>query len=111
MSHSAVDVSTLKIGYWNIHGWSSKTIGNKLIDSEFRGKISNCDIVAFAELHSDKEVSLPGFVSIKQKIREKSHKGPKIAGGIGIFVKDEYKHLIQAMPNKNQESIWIKIKK
>ena len=70
----------LKICYWNIHGWSSTIIGNKLADTEFLGKISDCDIVALSEIHSDKEVSLPGFISIKQKIRKKLHRGPKIAG-------------------------------
>ena len=104
-------IKCLKICYWNIHGWTSKIIGNKLLDSEFLEKICNCDIVALSELHCDKELSLPGFVNIKQKIREKLHNGPKISGGIGIFVKEEYKHLIQEIPNKNQDSIWIKIKR
>ena len=104
-------VSSLKVCYWNIHGWTSKAIGNKLSDPEFLEKVSMCDIVGLSELHSDKEVSLPGFVSVKQKIREKLHKGPKIAGGIGIFIKEEYKHLIQPMVNKNNDSVWIKIKK
>ena len=57
----------LKICYWNIHGWSSSIIGNKLADTEFLGKISDCDIVALSEIHSDKELSLPGFINIKQK--------------------------------------------
>ena len=74
-------------------------------------QISSCDIVALFELHSDKELSLPGFVSKKQKIRKILHKGPKIAGGIGIFVKEEFKDLAQLVSNENQDSIWIKIRK
>ena len=81
------------------------------MDKEFLEKISNCDIVALSELHSDKELSLPGFESLKQKIRKKTHDGPKISGGIGIFIKEEVKHLVQLLPNENQDSIWIKIKK
>ena len=103
--------SSFKMCYWNIHGWSSNLIGNKLVDSEFLEKVSNCDIVVLAELHCDKELSLPGYVSIKQKIRKKLHKGPKIAGGIGIFVKEECKHLVKVLPNQNQDSIWIRLKK
>ena len=61
----------LRICYWNIHGWSSKLVGNKLMDSEFLKKISDCDIVTLAELHCDEELTLPGFVSLKQKIRKK----------------------------------------
>ena len=106
-----LSAGSIKIGYWNIHGWSSRMIGNKLVDPEFLEKISSCDIVALSELHSDKELSLPGFVSKKQKIRKKIHKGPKIAGGIGIFVKEEFKDLAQLVSNENQDSIWIKIRK
>ena len=36
---------------------------------------------------------------------------PLHAGGIGIFVKEAYQHLVQVIPNENQDSIWIKIKK
>ena len=81
------------------------------MDSDFLEKIANCDSVALSELHSDKELSLPGFISIKQKIRKKLHKGPKISGGIGIFVKEDCEHLVQVLPNENQDSIWVKIKK
>ena len=97
------------IGY--IHGWSSKVIGNKLIDPEFLEKVSKFDIVALSELHSEEELSLPGFISIKQKIRKKVHMGPKIAGGIGIFAKEKYVGIIDLVPNKNPDSIWIRIKK
>ena len=62
-----LSAGSIKIGYWNIHGWSSRMIGNKLLDPEFLEKISSCDIVALSELHSDKELSLPGFVSKKTK--------------------------------------------
>jgi exonuclease III len=104
-------LGSLKLCYWNIHGWSSKIIGNKLCDKEFLGKILNYDIVALAELHSEKKLSLPGFMNIDQKIRDKTHKGPKIAGGIAIFIKNEYESLIKVYPNKNPNSIWIKIEK
>ena len=111
-SYSAdVSVRSIKSCYWNIHGWTSKEIGNKLNESEFLEKISMCDIVGLSEIHCDKEVSLPGFVSLKQKIRKKNHKGPKISGGIGIFIKENFKNLIQTVSNKNQDSVWIKIKK
>ncbi len=104
-------LDTIKLCYWNIHGWSSKIIGDKLCDEEFLGKVLNYDIVALAELHSEKQLSLPGFINIKQKIRTKSHKGPKISGGIAIFIKNKYEDMIEPIPNKNPDSIWVKIKK
>ena len=34
-----------------------------------------------------------------------------MGGGIAVFVRNEIKHMIKFVPNTNQESIWIKIKK
>ena len=101
----------LNICYWNIHGWTSKLIGNKLYDPEFLNKISDCDILCLSEIHSNKDVSIPGFYSLRQKIRKKSHTGPKISGGIGVFAKENLRNLIQVIPNDNEDSIWFKIKK
>ena len=102
---------SISLSYWNIHGSNSKIIGNKLTDVEFLEKISGNHIVGLAELHVDKEVYLPGYKLLKQKIRKKFHKGPKIGGGLAIFVKEKFEHLVQVIPNKNEDSIWIKIKK
>ena len=53
----------LKILYWNIHGISSKLSGEKNKDPEFL-KIANLfDIICLSELHTDKTVSIPGFVT------------------------------------------------
>ena len=106
-THRYSSVSAIRMCYWNIHGWSSKLIGDKLNDDEFLGEILSYDIVALAELHAEKQLSLPGFLNIKQKIRTKTHKGPKISGGIAIFIKSKYKDIIEPIPNKNPDSIWI----
>ena len=39
-----LSVGSIKIGYWNIHGWSSRLIGNKLAEPEFLEKISLSDV-------------------------------------------------------------------
>ena len=65
--------------YWNIGGYWSKNLGNKLEDPEFLQVIEGSDIIGLGELHSDKKLSIPGFISIDQKISEKKFKGPKIA--------------------------------
>ena len=64
----------LKIAYWNIHGVKSKVIEDKLSDREFLNKISKRDILGLAELHTDEEISIPGFKLIKQKFRAKTSK-------------------------------------
>ena len=39
------------------------------------------------------------------------HKGPKISGGLAVFVRNELSHLVKLVNNNNENSIWIKIKK
>ena len=103
-------MASLRIGFWNIHGHKSRLIGNKLTDPEFIELISDKDIIGLGEIHSQAEVSLPGFISKKQKIREKKSRGPKLSGGIGVFVREEISHLVRVVENKNPDSIWVRIK-
>ena len=97
--------------YWNIHGKNYKIIGNKLADSEFLEKVSNKDIVGLSELHTNDTISLPGFKLIKQQIRETKHRGPKISGGLALFVKNDLQHAVTEVKTKNEDSIWIKIQR
>ena len=62
----------INCAYWNIEGHKSKIVGNKLEDSEFLKVLEGSDIVGLAEIHAEREVSIPGFRSLKQKIREKN---------------------------------------
>lgn len=97
----------LRILYWNIHGISSKSSGEKNKDPEFL-KIANLfDITCLSELHTDKTVSIPGFVTKKQKFRKKLHKGPKIGGGIAVHIKQDIARNFQLLPNNNTDSIWL----
>ena len=98
----------LKILYWNIHGINSRVVGEKNKDSEFLKITQQYDIVCLSELHTDKAISLPGFVTKKQKFRKKLHKGPKIGGGIAIYVKQDIAKNFHLLPNNNnKDSIWL----
>ena len=97
-------MTSLGKGYWNVHGHKSQYIGDKLYDPDFLNLLTGKDIVGLGELHAEGEVSLPGFINRKQKFREKYFTGPKIAGGIGIFVREEVNHLVQVVENANEDS-------
>ena len=99
----------LKCMYWNIHGISSKILWDKSKNPEFLKKISEGDIIWLSELHTDKCISIPGFAVIKQKIRPKHHKGPKIGGGIAVLIKQELLHKFKLIHNDNIDSIWVKM--
>ncbi len=52
--------------------------------------LNNSDIISLSELHTEeKDLFIPGYKLLKHKIRKKEHnKGPKISGGIAVFVKE-----------------------
>ena len=103
-------IASLTCGYWNINGHRSKYLGDKLIDKEFLEVIKECDIIGLGEIQSEGNVDIPGFKCLKQKIREKKLLGPKIAGGLGVFVRDRFAGLVELVPNSCEDSIWIRVK-
>ena len=106
------EIKEIKICFWNIHGRKSKLIQAKLLDPEFIEKLENSDIVALTELHTEeKDLFIPGYKLLKEKIRKKIHKGPKIGGGIAVFSKENIFDSAHVVPNTDENSIWIKLKK
>ena len=101
--------STCNVLFWNVHGQVTKTIGNKFEDDQFLNLCQNFDILGLAELHTTSKPSIKGFKLIKDKIRNKTHKGPKISGGIAVFARKDIAHTIKYVPNTNEDSIWVKI--
>ena len=68
--------------------------------------------MSISELHTEvKDVFIPGYKLLKNKIRTKTNKGPKIGGGIAVFIKDDLFDLAHVVPNNNDNSIWIKLQK
>ena len=55
---------SLDISYWNIHGLTSRCIGD---NSEFLNLLKGKVVVGLGDLHAENEVSIPGFVNIKRK--------------------------------------------
>ena len=105
-------MNEIKICYWNVHGLKSGIIEDKLLDPDFLKMLKNSDLVALSELHTErKDLFIPGYKILKQKIRKKEHKGPKIGGGIAVFVKENLLDLAHVVPNTNENSIWIKMKR
>lgn len=102
----------IKICHWNIHGKKSSIIEDKLSDNEFIKQIGDSDIVVLTETHSDeKDLFIPGYKLLKHKIRSKTHKGPKISGGIAAFAKENLETPIDIIPDTGENSIWIKIER
>ena len=73
-------MTVLKVSYWNIHGHTSKVVGDKLCDPEFLDMVRETDILGMGELHAEEKVSIPGFVNIKQINSSKKICGTKSSG-------------------------------
>ena len=93
--------------YWNIHGISSKTLGDKTNDAKFRETLSEFDVIGISELHTNNYISIPGFHRISQKFRVKKDNSPKIGGGIAVFSKNDIASNFRLLSNNNVDSIWI----
>ena len=91
-----------------MHGISSKILGDKSKDKKFLEIVSAYDVVGISELHTNNYISIPGFISKKQKFRTKKHRGPKIGGGIAVFVKHNIADNFKLIPSDDVDSIWIK---
>ena len=98
----------LKCLYWNIHGISSQILGDKSKNPHFLSIIKDFDVIAISELHTKINIQIPGFHLKKQKFRSKTHRGPKIDGGIAVYFNQEIASNFRLIPNDNPDSIWIK---
>ena len=65
----------LKFCTWNIHGYKSRAIGNKLHNEEFLEILSDIDFIGITETHMHDDIlenlSIPGFHLIDFKNRKK----------------------------------------
>ena len=56
------------------------------------------------------DLSIPDYTLVKEKNRVKQDKGPKVIGGLAIFVKDYLYRPVHVVPNTSENTIWIKLK-
>ena len=100
---------------WNIHGYYSRDIGNKLRVKDFLDIIKNDDFVGVTETHIHEgileELSIPGYHCLSFKNRKKNSKSNTAAGGIAIFVKQNLVKLFSVIELGNDDAIWVKLKK
>ena len=103
----------IKHCFWNIQGYKSKIIGNKLLNKDFLDEVKNSDFVGLAETHSHDEVlsdlDIPGYVRKHFKNRKAHSNGKCGSGGIAIFCKPDLSKHVNIAHNEHDDVIWIKI--
>ena len=104
----------LKLGFWNIEGYNSKIIGNKLIHSDFLETFRDRDIIGLVETHIHNlvldKLTIPGFSRIQFLSRGANSKG-KGSGGIALFCKPSILKYATPLASNNEDVIWLKIDK
>ena len=100
---------------WNIHGYRSRLIGNKLLDVEFIRMLEDIDILGLTETHIYDVIldnlNVSGFQRLSFKTRKRNAKSGTAAGGIAVFAKENVAKLFQIIKCDNQDAIWVKVKK
>ena len=108
-------VGSLKISAWNINGYKSVNLGNKLQDIDFLREIKEDDIVGLSETHINDGVldklCIPGFKRISFRNRPLKKKSKKSYGGIAVFAKESISNMVISQKNNCQNSLWVKLKK
>ena len=100
---------------WNIHGYNSREIGIKLQVPDFLNSTKIFDFIGITETRMTNEniehLCIPGFECIGFKNQKKNPKSNTSPGGIAVFVKPHLLDLFTLIKTKDENTIWIKIKK
>ena len=100
---------------WNIHGFKSRQLGNKLHDENFLNIIKDQDFISLTETHIHDEIledlSIPGYKRVQYKNRKKNLRSHTAAGVIAVFVKNHISNLFTPVKTDDENTIWVKIKK
>ena len=103
--------STLSISAWNINGLNHKTLGNKLLNSDFINDIKDHDFTFLTETWSGKIDSIPGFTAISTcTAKPKSNSACRISGGISLLFKTKLQSMV-TIERLTKNTLWCRIDK
>ena len=78
----------IKLSFWNLHGYKSRLIGNKLKDTDFLQEIQDSHVIGLAETHIHDEIMdqliIPGYKLFSYKNGKKNVKSNTAPGGLWV---------------------------
>jgi hypothetical protein len=114
-SVSSNSIDNFKISFWNLHGYKSQIIGNKLADTDFLCEIQISHVVGLAETHIHDEILedliIPGYKLVSYKNGKKNLKSHTAPGGLAIFIKENITKYFSEIKTDDENTIWLKMKK
>ena len=103
--------STLSISAWNINGLNHKTLGNKLLNSDFINDIKDHHFTFLTETWSGKIDSIPGFTAISTcTAKPKSNSACRISGSISLLFKTKLQSMV-TIERLTKNTLWCRIDK
>ena len=105
----------IKLSFWNLHGYKSRSIGNKLKDTDFLHEIQDSHVIGLAETHihdeTMDELIIPGYKLFAYKNGKKNVKSNTAPGGLAIFIKEKFVKFFNQVKIDDENTVWIKLKK
>ena len=98
----------LNLGFWNIHGFKHKELGNKLKLQEVKNAIERHDIYGLVETHSTPESDLD-MMSFKRYSKHRLKSGNKAHGGISLYVNKKVAKGVTLIKTGNENALWCKL--
>ena len=98
----------LRSGFWNLNGYNSRTLGNKLKTKEFLNSINKHDIFALVETHAtyDSELAVNNF---KHFVKCRNKPGKRTFGGLSLYINQKLANGVSYIPTENKNTIWCKL--
>ena len=107
--------NSLKMAFWNIGGYNSRTIGKNFLSSDFLCEIEDYDVIGLAETHIHSSVIedllIPGFYLLSYRNRACHARSKTAPGGLAVFCKNNLSHMMVPIERNTQNVLWTKIKK
>ena len=85
----------LRLGLWNLNGYNSRTLGNKLKTKEFLNIVNKHDFFALVETHAtyDSELAVNNF---KHFVKCRNKSGKRTFGGLSLFINQKLAKLTES---------------
>ena len=99
-----------RIGFWNLNGFNSSILGNKLKTNDFLSIINKHDIFALVETHATYETEM-NISKFKHFTKCRNQSGNRSSGGLSVYINQKHAKGVTYTPSENKNIIWCKLDK
>ena len=90
----------LRIGFWNLNGFNSSILGNKLKTDDFLSVINKHDIFALVETHAAYETEMN--ISKFKHFKCRNQLGNRSSGGLSVSINQKLAEGVTYIPPENK---------